>query len=441
MSDKINNLIIILLPILVIGVGLNGIPFIVVLLALILRLIYTDRHTAGIFLLLFGGILGSTIRFEIPAIPVYGLVLNFLGLMLIWDEFKYFKLEKSSIQLMIFVLLFFLLSFILSPNIGDQRGVDKIIGIIQNGVFMMFAYYALIHSPKINNEVLTQSLFIVTLIFLVHNMNLLGMSPNNLFDYEWQRKGYENMLSIMDNSDKFKKFVNYQVVGMNALFGVCIYLSQITISIRKAFYYSLIGLQLVLTSGARQAIFGFFIIIILCLTVFNRANLGISKSGKKIKLFIVATFLSIISFEILQMLNIEFLSESLSEGDKGREMLTTKGWHLFLRYPIFGSGIAGFNHNYPGLLYPHNFFIEILCECGIFGVIILTTTVIYHLAHQKINLLYLTRNGSFIFLIMTVTLIRMMVSNDLSSSIEIFSIVFACSFTANEISDNDEEFV
>ena len=439
MNEQINKIFIVFIPILVVGVGLNIIPFIVVLLALCVRLFNSDKHTAGIFLLLFGGILGSTIRFEFPAIPVYGLVLNFIGLALIWNQFKFFKKESTSIQLMLFVLLYFFLAFILSPNVGDFRGSTKIIGIIQNGILMLFGYYVFIHSPKINNEILTQSLFLVTIMFLIHNMNLLGIAPSNLFDYEWQRKGSELVFRAMDNGETYRKFVNYQVVGMNALFGVCIYLSQLTVNKKKTLLYSLIGLQLVLTSGARQAIFGYFIVVILSLVVFNKDNFAASKFSNKIKYLFGGVILALISVQVLQMVNIEFLTQTLSEGDKGRDMLKAMGWNLFYQYPIFGAGVAGFNHAYPGMLYPHNFFIEILCECGIFGAVLLSVTIIYHFSRQKLSLLYLTRNGSFIFLIMATTGIRMMVSNDLASSIELFSIVFACSLTANEISD--EEYV
>lgn len=439
MSNYINKIFLILIPVLVVGVSLNIVPFIAVLIALVVRLCYSDRHTTGVFLLLFGGILGSTIRFEIPSIPVYGLLLNILGLILIWDQFKFFKHETSSIILMAIVLFYFFTSFILSPNINDFRGPAKIIGIIQNGILMLFGYYVFIHSQKINNEILTQSLYLITLLFLIHNMNLLQISPKGFLDYEWHRKGSEVFLYSIDKREIFLKSVNYQVVGMNALFGVCIYLSQLKINWIKTLYYSIIGLQLVLTSGARQAIFGYFVIVILSIVVFNEKNIKIDNVNLVLKWVLGGALLIYIALMILQYLNLDFISNTLTEGDKGREMLKLMGLKLFYHYPYFGAGIAGFNHAYPGMLYPHNFFIEILCECGIVGIIILLITVIYHFCKQKICLFYLTRNGSFIFLIFAATGIQMMVSNDLSSSIELFSIIFACSLTANQISD--EEYV
>lgn len=437
MKDSIDKIYLFLIPILVVGISFNIIPFSVALLALIIRLAYTNKHTAGIFLILFGGILASTIRFEIPELPIYGLVLNFIGILLVWDEFKYFKNEKSSISLMITVLIYFFLAYILSSNVNDLRASDKIVTIIQNGLLMLFAYFVFIHSEDIINEDLTQLLFLTTIIFLIHNMNLLDIAPNSFFDYEWHRQGTDVLYVIMDNGETFKKWVNYQVVGVNALFGVCIYLSQIEINLKKAIFYSLIGLQLVLTSGARQAIFGFFVIVMLSIILFNRNNENYIDFRKLLKYVFGGALAIFVSLQILELLNLDFISDTFTEGDAGRDMLSSMGWELFYKYPFFGSGIGGFNHNYPGMLYPHNFFIEVLCECGIIGALFFLIIVIYHFKRENLSIFYVTRNGTFLFLIMAVTGIRMMVSNDLSSSIELFSIIFACSYTANEFPDEE----
>lgn len=431
-KEKINNIFIIIIPLLIIGMVYVSLPFWIILTALIIRLVYTDKHTVGIFLLMFGGILGSTIRFEIPALPIYGLMLNFMGLVLIWDLFKYFKAETSSIHGMLIILIFFLLSFILSPNTHDYGATNKIIAIIQNGLIMLFCYYAIISTPKFDNEGITQLLFLLTIMFLVHNMNLLGIKPHGLFDFEWQRKGTELFLRG-GKEELYVKFVNYQVVGMNALYGVCLYISQLHLNKNKAIIYSLIGLLLVLSSGARQAIFGFFIIIVLRYVFFNEETIQDSNISKKIRYIITAVAIGYILLLLLQTLNLGYINDTISEGDRGREMLRLMGWNLFLKYPIFGAGIGGFNHAYPGMLYPHNMIIEVLCECGIFGLVFLLYMVIIHLRKQQMNLLFLTRNNSFLFLILSVLGIRMMVSDSLGAGIELFSAIFACSISAREI--------
>lgn len=431
-SDKIDNIFLVIIPLLIWGAVYGRIPIWIVLAALLIRLLYTDRHTVGIFLLMFGGILGSTIRFEIPGLPIYGLMLNFLGIVLIWDLFKYFKTEKSSIQSMIIVLLFFLLSFLLSQNTNDYGATNKIVAILQNGLIMLFCYYAIISTPKFDNESISQCLFLLVILFLVHNMNLLGIKPHGLFDYEWQRKGGE-LFFMRNNDELYHKFVNYQVVGMNALYGVCLYISQLHFNKYKAIFYSIIGLQLVLSSGARQAIFGLLIIIVLRYIFFNENSIQEFNIAKKVKYMVIGLAIGYVLLLILQTLNLGYINDTLSEGDLGRDRLRLMGWNLFLKYPIFGTGIGGFNHAYPGMLYPHNLIIELLCECGVFGVLFLLYMIIRHFRKQQMNLLFLTRNNSFLFLILAVLGIRMMVSDSLGAGVELFSAIFACSITAREV--------
>lgn len=129
----------------------------------------------------------------------------------------------------------FFLAYVLSPNINDIRATTKIQGLIMNGAMMFVAYYTIVHSSKIENEILTQCLFLASILFLVHNMNLLGIRPNNFFDYEWHRKG-AGLLLGMKNDDLYMKFVNYQVVGMNTLFGISMYLAKLKIQNLKSSY-------------------------------------------------------------------------------------------------------------------------------------------------------------------------------------------------------------
>ncbi len=424
------------IAIMLVAISINMLPFWAVLAALVIRLIYADTHTVGVFLLMFGGILGSTIRFEMPFLPIYGLILNFLGLWMVKDTFKHFKYESASIQMMAIVLIYFFMAYILSPNINDIRATTKICGIIMNGVMMFFAYYTIIHSHEIKNETLTQCLFLASILFLVHNMNLLGIKPNNFFDYEWHRKGSELLLGLQ-NDDLFLKFVNYQVVGMNALFGISIYLAKLENTKSKVIIYSLIALQLVLTSGARQAIFGTIIIIFLYLTIFNSRNLQESGNNGKIVYLLIGAAAFYLLLQVLPMLGVGYISETLDSGDKGREMLITMGWDLFLKNPLLGSGIGGFNHAYPGMLYPHNLFIELLCECGIVGVAFLVAILVTHFRCQRLNTLFLTENKTFIFLIVAALGIRVMVSDDLTASIGLFSAFFACTLIEPASNNNN----
>ena len=415
-----------------IGITLKVIPFSIALIILIIRFFYTDKQTLGIFLLMFGGVLGSTIRFEFPTIPIYGLILNFIGLFLVRNQLISLKRNPVPILMLFVVLLYLLLAFLLSPNINDNRAYNKIIGIFQGGIFAFFAYYTIVHSFKLDNEALTQLLFLTVILFFIHNMNLLDSSPSNFFDYEWMRKGAEEFRNSANNVD-ILKWINYQVVGMNSLYGVSLFLSQLNLDIKKAYIYSIIGLQLVLFSGSRQAIFGLFVILILKIVFFNKRSYLTKNIVRKFLFFVLGISITYILVLLLPFMGVDYLTETLSEGDKGRDILRIMGWDLFIKNPLFGTGIGGFNHAYPGMLFPHNFIIEILCECGVIGSLFLIMILIMYINSQKINLLYLTKNQSFLFLILSTLGIRVMVSDDLTASIGLFSAFFACTYIGNYI--------
>ena len=226
---------------------------------------------------------------------------------------------------------------------------------------------------------------------------------------------------------------------MNTLFGISMYLAKLKNTKPKIIIYSLIALQLVLTSGARQAIFGTIIIILLYLTVFNSRNLLERGNNKKIVYLLIGAAAFCLLLQILPMLGIDYISETLDSGDKGREMLLAMGWNLFLRNPLLGSGVGGFNHAYPGMLYPHNFFIEVLCECGVLGVAFLIAMLVAHFRYQRLNVLFLTENKTFIFLIVAALGMRVMVSDDLTASIGLFSAFFACTLTEPATNNSNED--
>ena len=128
---------------------------------------------------------------------------------------------------------------------------------------------------------------------------------------------------------------------------------------------------------------------------------------------------------IISMLSydIDTISNTLDEGDISRFQLFNQAWNLFLDHPL-GVGIGGF-HFYTGEVWPHNFILEILCETGIIGSLVFLALIIINLIYKHIGLFYVTRSKLFYFIIISALFVRIMVSTDLSESIEFFSAIFA----------------
>lgn len=425
MTKTVDNIIFILIPIYIIGLSSGLVPFPVVLATLLIRLCTSDKHTVGFFLLLYGGQIGSCIRFELPFIPIYGLILIFIGLWLMRDMLNSALSQRESTIGILVVLLYFFLSYILSSNVGERHASNKIWALLQNGIFMYFGYFVFSKSLSINAEKLCQCLFLSTLLFMVHDMALLNIAPTNLFDFEWLRSSTERFTIYNVDDPTFNKFVGYQPVGMAALYGYAIFLSKTIIKRRYLYYYSIIAMELTLLSGARQAAFGFFIIAILRYVLFDIKSVQGGHTGRIIRTLLMGGIGIWISLIIIQSLGVSYLSDTLEFGDIGREELVSSAWSLFFQYPIFGTGIGGFQHH-THMLYPHNFFAELMCECGIFGALFLSIMIYRHFKKQQMSVLYITRNNSFLFLVVSALVIRVMVSDDLSASVELFSAAFAC---------------
>lgn len=420
MEKALNKLTVCLLPLFILGITFTKIPFIVVLAFLLIRLMATDRDTCGVFLLMFGGAIGGYVRQKYPFMPVYGLLFQFYGLFLLRNYFLSKRRENQGFKYLLVLMIYFLLNFALSPNTGDVYAQNKIFGMIQTALFMYVGYYALIRSHRFNNESFGQLLLLSSILFFVYNMELLSIRPSGLFDYTWFRFSTEG---IKMNDPMMEKVINYHIVGMNSLFALSFIISQHDIKKTTLFYYSILATQLVLFSGARQAIFGLIIIFALRY-YFKSGNVGVRRG--KLKYLVSAIVLLYLSVSLLELLDLDYINNTLSEGDEGRSLLSDLAIALFLKYPIFGSGIGGFQHN-VFMMYPHNFFLEVLCECGILGLLLLSYVVFSFVRKHKINLFYLTKNNTFFFIILIALLARCMVSADLSYSIQLFSAIFACS--------------
>ena len=420
MEKALNKLTVCLLPLFILGITFAKIPFIVVLAFLLIRLMATDRDTCGVFLLMFGGAIGGYVRQKYPFMPVYGLLFQFYGLFLLRNYFLSKRHENQGFKYLLVLMIYFLLNFALSPNTGDVYAQNKIFGMIQTALFMYVGYYALIRSHRFNNESFGQLLLLSSILFFVYNMELLSIRPSGLFDYTWFRFSTEG---IKMNDPMMEKVISYHIVGMNSLFALSFIISQHDIKKTTLFYYSILATQLVLFSGARQAIFGLIIIFALRY-YFKSGNVGVRRG--KLKYLVSAIVLLYLSVSLLELLDLDYINNTLSEGDEGRSVLSDLAIALFLKYPIFGSGIGGFQHN-VFMMYPHNFFLEVLCECGILGLLLLSYVVFSFVRKHKINLFYLTKNNTFFFIILIALMARCMVSADLSYSIQLFSAIFACS--------------
>ena len=405
----------------ILGLSVGYISFGLSMVALIPLLLMTTRHTVGFFLVMYGGPLGGVTRALYPILPIYGIFLEFLGFILLWDIIlDLLKKHSRHLVAMLVVLSLFGIFYMLGPM--DDFSSNKYLTMISHGILMVAGYFAFDRSSKIDAEGLTRILIVASICMYAFCISYYKLTPGNFFDYNWFRV---QSLAHFYSTKGEHMLVGYQHIGMLLAFAVAIILSKTDIKFTNALYYIICASQLVLVSGCRQAIFAVAIIIGLRYAIFRSKNVSKKISFDRIvgiSIALITAFLFI--FLLLENVGSTVIEDTISEGDSDRNMLFIEALSIFKNNMMLGAGIGGYNA-ITGEGWPHNLFLELLCETGLIGTIVFLFIVIVTLYRKHIHLLYITCSDMFYFLVLLTMFVRVMVSSDLGESIEVFSAVFA----------------
>ena len=431
MKGTILNGYYVIIPMLIIGISFGFTSFSLSILALLPLLFFTDRHTVGLFFLMYGGPLCGVIRAMYPLIPIYGLLMELIGVLLLWDMLlSLFRNNSRAIWGMVAVLIIFGFFYVIGPK--DQVSQNKYTTMVSHGLVMVLGYYTFCQYKHINVERLTQILIVAALCMFAFCISKYNFTAGGLLDYNWFRAQSSQYVWASDES----MLIDYQRIGMLLLFSIAIYLSQVKISNGLAIFYTLCASQLIMVSGCRQAILGILVIVAFRFAIFRRQNISNKHFIKNLLLSgIGLVMVFAIMFIALRASSSDVLENTLTEGDEERQLLYLEAVAIFQSNPLTGAGIGGF-HAITGDAWPHNFFLELLCETGLIGTLCLMIIVIYALFKRRAGLLYVTSIGLFYFLFLMSLFVRVLVSSDFTESIELFSAVFAISASKKVVLNN-----
>lgn len=409
---------IILTSFLLLGIYLGISSFPICLAALALCLYKSDKDSVGVFLLMFGGTLGGITRMYYPFMPVYGILLNLAGIYLLRGSLNSFFSDcKKGMRYSLLVCLIFFVFYLLGERTAYAS--SKMFDIAFHGSMMLFGYYVFLTSTSLRNSDLGYILIMTSIAFMSFVIDYYGFSAGAIINYDWFRS--DIMSYYYYNAEN--TIIGYQEVGMMALFGIAIIISDQKFEVFKALFLGLVAFQIILTSGARQAIFGFVAILFLRFVFFTEA-----RRFKKILSIIFGIATVLISLYLILQYGDEKTTTTLLSGESDRDLIFIDALRIFSENPLFGVGLGGFaSHTViDSIAWPHNFFLEILCETGIVGSVLLFVILLNYWFKNKVRLKLLTAHRSFYFLAVAVLFLRVMVSSDLSESIELFSALFVC---------------
>lgn len=378
---------------------------------------------------------------------VAGFVFNPLGIDHVGGIIKYaglavlfvlILLRRANMGFMpkgLFPLVLLLLLFTISvyTTFGGDRAEPKLINTIRHGLTLFFAYSFLFSNTEKFDFTKLGVLYIVLAIFLVPMSipvnNIEG--PTNLFDFGFLRyQTHEEFIdAVIVEDDAFH--IKYQNTGFLLLFGFGVFMIE---SKKNKLWQILLMLAIVslalLYVGSRQAIVSIFVMAFVWAFIINRDNI-INRGNTSIKFYrLIGRWFAIalvvgVTYYLIGVLTAEegLLESVMDEGfveGAGRGDWLLAGVDQFLSHPVFGVGYGRFMIFNMYDSYPHNLFIELLCETGLVGFsIAMVLGVFAAIKNRKVFRPFL--------LLWLAYFLRSMVSGNISLNIYVFVILFALS--------------
>ena len=213
MSKFLRGVYCVIIPLLIIGISFGYTSFDMALAALLPLLFMTNRHTVGIFFIMYGGPLCGVIRAMYPSLPVYGLLFELIGFWLVWDlVVDLFRNNLRAFGAMALLLAVFGLFYLIGPR--DEWAADKYYSMCINGMVMIGCYYAYCRSAMLDAEGLLQLLFVAAVCMFAYVISSANLIPGQITDYNW----FRSQLSFLNREYKelggIGNIVGYQQIGI-----------------------------------------------------------------------------------------------------------------------------------------------------------------------------------------------------------------------------------
>ena len=399
-----------------VNIFFNFIPILPLVFGLIILSLYRTG-VIGAFMLSSYAVtvlLGSTLfLLGITGISTAVQLLLFFSCLYLWIIRKSIKFYnfKLCFHYLFFVLLIFVISALMMT--GGDYALIKIKDSVYRGILTLFAFgFFFSNLEKCNTTRIGLYLILYSyLMLLIAPLLNGGSGPVSILDFGYLR--LQNTLVLND----VELVVSHQHVGLFATLGCAFVLfdnksSKNSNSLRL--FCTLLAIFASLYSGARQSI----VISILLLLLWSLFEGKLRFSG-----FVYAILGTLIAILIIDSVFSEggmlySVRESGYLEASNRSDVMHKALDDFVHHPVFGVGFGHFEFYGRYGKYPHNLFVEILCELGAIGLITILV-IVYR------PLKYMILNEKTCIFILIVYFLRSMTSGGIDTNIMLFSYIFS----------------
>ena len=362
----------------------------------ILSLYSMNNETRGFALMCFAApVLGAL--FFVLHIPLTAyFICLFLGLVFLRNYIKSsLNINEEFIYFGLLVIIF-LIAYLYGPQHSYSN--FKLIYIISIGFCSIIYWKVYCQSPKLQSLALAQFLCLISLLFIYIAFDFYPFKhPAHIFDLDFFRSSFSFIKKSTD------MVLTYHSVGIPAMMGIALILSSFELSkLRKRNVVTLL-LPLIILLLIAQAL------------------------DKKIWFSVILAFASLLILTNLKSkaiegsMNATTLSQSLNRDyDNAFKILETDF--------ILGKGLGGFSTN-GARAYPHNLFLELFCELGMVGTLLIVMIVFVPLVVKPDRFRLLTISNFYALPLIVAIFIRSMMSSDLIDSITLITAIIVISKT------------
>jgi len=381
-------------------------------------------------------------------LPIFGLVAIVYGfpgwggkitLLLVVPMYLYLNIIKdidpaytAGLKYLSHIIIIFSIFYLLGPQNDFCR--EKYLSTIRNIVLFYFALIVIIDSISLNYDNLGQLLIGASLfVFIFGCQYIFGSVQNIIYELGYVRTLWQELFKAQADIN-----FNYQFLGPITTMGIVMYL-QNTDNIKTLINkipLILCGTGIILISGARQNIIMFVVGLITLYYCNIREKSNESRTNLSFRILIISAIFAII-FYIINVYNFVEVSvfKQTFEANTFTEAVSRNDFfesaiELFIQNPLLGTGLGGFyligSGLPPGITYPHNIFLELLCEFGILGTLALLFPILIYWRNGKLSLkLKSAKSGLFLLPFFVILLARYSISAGLADSCILLSFIAA----------------
>lgn len=395
------------------------------LLLAVIYLCTLKRIEIGVLMLLVGSSLFGRMfasQSLYLGVVVFSLI---IGIILLHREILS-VLNKNSRQV-IFALTFILLFveyFLFSPM--TDYGKDKILKLSVRTLIWITTFLILSRSEKINTKTFSVFFLLLTLFYLSQAAQMYNVRAHGFLDFF----SFRLEATELGRNDANTGIVNWQTLGYLSLASCVFWIS------RKKFWKGdktssilmfVCSFWIIAIAGARQTFFAFGIVVLIRYLLKSSHLLSASNI---IKACLVLTVFII----IMQLIGSSYYVQVLENADTGSKLnrdINTPEMVMAIN-PTFGVGFGCYSLH-ANKDYPHNFFLEVICELGFVGLIIILSIIFSFIITSKHRnfLRYTTAGNSYMFLLFIVFFLRSQISGDVADSMSFICVLLACEPSLN----------